>query len=106
MKKIKAAVTDSGKEIVYDQEKTGARKSFYDVSFFSGKEIRTIETMYEGKGYAEFKADLAEVVNAFLDPIRARARSLQKIQHTLRWYLTQGTARAIEESEKYDAARA
>ena len=38
---------------------------------------RPIEARYEGKGYADFKADLAEVVVEALAPIQARIRELE-----------------------------
>lgn len=100
IKKIKTAVTDSGKEIVYDQKNKPALANLLTMyRLFSGKEIKAIETMYEGKGYAEFKADLAEVVNTFLEPIRSEREKFAKDEAYLSLVLTQGTARAIEESE-------
>ena len=101
VKKIKAAVTDSGKEIVYDKEKKPALANLLMMyHLFSGKEIRTIETMYEGKGYAEFKTDLAEVVNVFLEPIRSAREEFAKDTTYCALVLKKGTERAIEESEK------
>lgn len=100
VKKIKTAVTDSGKEIVYDTTQKPALANLLTMyHLFSGKEIKAIEAMYAGKGYAEFKTDLAEVVNAFLDPIRRAREEFAKDEAYLSLVLTQGTARAIEESE-------
>lgn len=101
IQKIKTAVTDSGKEIVYDQKNKPALANLLTMyRLFSGKEIKAIETIYEGKGYAEFKTDLAEVVNTFLEPIRRAREEFAKDETYLSLVLTQGTARAIEESEK------
>ncbi|MBI5913413.1 tryptophan--tRNA ligase [Candidatus Azambacteria bacterium] len=101
VKKIKTAVTDSGKEIMYDKENKPALANLLMMyHLFSGKEIKAVETMYEGKGYAEFKADLAEVVNAFLEPIRRAREEFAKDEAYLSLVLKQGTARASEESEK------
>lgn len=100
-KKIKAAVTDSGKDIAYDPKKKPAIANLLMMyHLFSGKTVADIEAMYTGKGYGEFKSDLAEVVNAYLDPIRARRAALEKDPGYLSSILMQGTARAVAESEK------
>jgi tryptophanyl-tRNA synthetase len=41
-------------------------------SILDGKSIAEIEEMYHGKGYGEFKADLAEVVIKALAPIQEK----------------------------------
>lgn len=99
--KIKAAVTDSGKEIVYDPDgKPAVSNLLMMYHLFSGKEIKEIEKMYEGKGYAQFKKDLADVVNGFLDPIRGLRKEFAKDNAYLALILKKGTERAAEESEK------
>lgn len=101
VKKIKTAVTDSGREIVYDKKNKPALANLLMMyHLFSGKEIKAIEALYAGKGYAEFKTDLAEVVNIFLEPIRRARGEFAKDKTYLSLVLKQGTARAIEESEK------
>lgn len=101
VKKIKTAVTDSGKEIAYEKKNKPALANLLMMHhLFSGKEIKEIEKAYEGKGYAEFKADLAEVVNIFLEPIRRAREEFAKDKAYLSLVLTQGTKRAIEESEE------
>lgn len=101
LKKIKSAVTDSGKDIVYDPKKKPAVSNLLMMyHLFSGKEIAEIESMYAGKGYAEFKSDLAETVNAYLDPIRARRAEFAQDTAYLSSVLTEGTERAVEVSEK------
>lgn len=101
VKKIKTAVTDSGREIVYDKENKPALANLLMMyHLFSGKEIKTIEALYTGKGYAEFKADLAEVVNVFLEPIRRARGEFAKDKTYCALVIKKGTERAIEESEK------
>lgn len=100
-RKIKTAVTDSGKEIVYDLENKPAISNLLTMyHLFSGKSIKEIESEYIGKGYVEFKIDLAEVVNNFLNPIREARKEFTKDKDYLALVLKQGTERAIEESEK------
>lgn len=77
--KIMRAVTDSGREIYYDPENKGAVSNLLTIySLCSGKTIETLEKDYEGRGYGEFKKDLAEVVVECLKPIQARYNELKE----------------------------
>lgn len=70
-KKIKSATTDSDNTIKYDKEhKPGITNLMSIYSLCSGKSIKEIEEMYDGKGYGQFKSDLAEVVVSTLKPIQ------------------------------------
>jgi tryptophanyl-tRNA synthetase len=70
--KIKRAVTDSGSEIKYDQQNKAGISNLLEIySELSGKTIPAIEKAYAGKGYGQFKADLAKVVTDVLKPFRA-----------------------------------
>ncbi|MCC3355614.1 tryptophan--tRNA ligase [Bacillus sp. REN16] len=72
-KKIKSAVTDSEGIVKYDKEnKPGISNLLTIYSNFSNNSIEEIEAMYEGKGYGDFKADLAEVVLNEIRPIQER----------------------------------
>jgi tryptophanyl-tRNA synthetase len=75
-KKIKKAVTDSGTEIIYSNEKPALKNLINIYSGFSGEPPKEIEKMYAGKGYADFKNDLAEVIVKALEPIQAKIKSL------------------------------
>lgn len=78
-KKIKSAVTDSEGIVKFDKEnKPGVSNLLSIYSIFSGKEISEIEIMYEGKGYGDFKADLAEVVINEIKPIQERYTELME----------------------------
>lgn len=78
-KKIKSAVTDSEGIVKYDKEnKPGVSNLLSIYSIFSGKEISEIEKMYEGKGYGDFKADLAEVVINEIKPIQDKYTELMQ----------------------------
>ena len=99
-KKIKTAVTDSGKEIVYDPKNKPALANLLTMyHLFSGKEIKKIEKMYEGKGYAEFKSGLAEAVNDFLEPIRRAREEFSQDKSYLALVLREGTERAVIATE-------
>ncbi|MBS4193649.1 tryptophan--tRNA ligase [Lederbergia citri] len=76
-KKIKSAVTDSDGIVKYDKEnKPGVSNLLSIYSILENKPISEIEQNYEGKGYGEFKADLANVVINALAPIQERYKEL------------------------------
>jgi tryptophanyl-tRNA synthetase len=82
-KKIKKAVTDSGSEIVYQDDKPALKNLINIYTLLSGISISDIEKKYEGKGYGDFKADLAEVVVDFLTPFQEKVAALSD-EETLR----------------------
>ncbi|HNU96202.1 MAG TPA: tryptophan--tRNA ligase [Candidatus Magasanikbacteria bacterium] len=65
-KKIMKAVTDSGSEIKFDLEKPAVCNLLTIYSQLSGELISNIVEKYTGKGYGDFKKDLAELVANFL----------------------------------------
>ncbi len=75
-KKIKKAVTDSGKEIVYAEDKPALYNLINIYSGFSGKTPEEIVELYKGKGYADFKDGLAEVIIEKLKPIQEKTKTL------------------------------
>jgi tryptophanyl-tRNA synthetase len=77
-RKIKRAVTDSGTEVTAGADKPALANLIGIYSILSGDDMDTIVGRYEGKGYAEFKADLGEVVVAALAPMQQRIRELEK----------------------------
>jgi len=76
-KKIKAAVTDSETSIGYDPVNRKGISNLLDIySIITGETIEELVAKYEGKGYGDFKADLAEVVVAELEPIQKRFKEI------------------------------
>ena len=76
-KKIKSAVTDAGREVRYDvAEKPGVSNLLTIFSVLANRSIASLETDYDGRGYGDFKKDLADVVVETFAPIRARALEL------------------------------
>ena len=70
-RKIKTAVTDSGKEIMYDPDKKpGISNLLVIFSEFAGKPIQDVEHAYRDKTYALFKEDLAQLLVEKLTPLR------------------------------------
>lgn len=72
-KKIKSAVTDSEGIVRFDKvNKPGISNLLSIYSILGNKSIPELEAMYEGKGYGDFKGDLAEVVSGFFKPIQEK----------------------------------
>jgi tryptophanyl-tRNA synthetase len=75
-KKIKSAVTDTGREIAFDPEhKAGVSNLLTIYSALTGRPIPDLVADYAGKGYGDLKKDLAEVVVGFVRPIQERTRA-------------------------------
>lgn len=75
-KKIRKAVTDSGSKIVYQDDKPALKNLINIYSLLADKSISEIEEMYKGKGYGDFKNDLADVINNFLTPFQERFNAI------------------------------
>jgi tryptophanyl-tRNA synthetase len=99
-KKIRSAVTDTEREIRYDeQNKAGVSNLLSIYSALDGRSIAELETAYEGKGYGDLKKDLAEVVVDFVTPFRNRTLELLEDRSELDAILLAGaeTAGAVAE---------
>jgi tryptophanyl-tRNA synthetase len=100
-KKIKSAVTDTGREVRFDEkEKPGISNLITIHSSISGRSISEIETEFAGKGYGDFKTAVAEVVVEFLSPIRQRALALLDDEPELLKILREGAVKARVVAEK------
>jgi len=75
-KKIKSAVTDTGREIIFDPvDKPGVSNLLTIYSALDGRSIETLVGAYDGKGYGDLKKDLAEVLVAWVGPIQERTKT-------------------------------
>ena len=98
-RKIKTAVTDSGSEIRCDTAKPGISNLITLYEVVSGESVESIQNQFAGKGYAEFKRNLAELIIDFLSPIRARYTSIAADPTLLAEVLHRGARNARERSE-------
>ncbi|HYJ90483.1 MAG TPA: tryptophan--tRNA ligase [Pyrinomonadaceae bacterium] len=73
-KKIKRAVTDSGTEIRFDNERSAITNLLTIYQLLSGKPAEECEEYFAGKGYGQLKTELAELVVEFLRPFQERVR--------------------------------
>jgi tryptophanyl-tRNA synthetase len=75
-KKIRSAVTDTGREVTYDPEhKPGLANLLTIYSALSDESISDLVVRYEGKGYGDLKKDLATVVADVVAPIQDRTKA-------------------------------
>jgi tryptophanyl-tRNA synthetase len=98
-KKVKSAVTDSGREVRHDpEEKPGVSNLIEIMSVATGESFPEIEARYDGAGYGPFKEDVAEAVVGLLDPIRVRYDELRADEGELRRLLAHGAEKAAAAS--------
>ena len=100
-KKIQSAITDSDATVRHDPEKKiGLSNLMLIYREFSGLSFTQIEARYKGKGYEEFKDDLAELLVDRLTPIQKEYETLMKNKKTLLSHLESGASRASEIADK------
>src|SRR5437868_7441085 len=73
-KKIKKAVTDSGAEINFDETRPAIKNLLTIYQILTGKSPDECIAHFAGKGYGQFKGELAEVIIAFLRPFQERVK--------------------------------
>ena len=97
LKKFKSSVTDNGKEVKFDEKlKPGISNLLTIHSALSGKSVSDLESEFSGKGYGDFKAAVAEVVIAKLEPISKRTNELMDDPAELSRVLSNGAQKASE----------
>jgi tryptophanyl-tRNA synthetase len=101
IKKFKSSVTDAGKEIKFNEkEKPGISNLITIHAAFSGKSINDIENEFAGKGYGDFKLQVAEIVVEALNPIRTRTLELMDDKAELLNMIKLGSEKANLIAEK------
>jgi tryptophanyl-tRNA synthetase len=97
-KKLRSAVTDSGREIVRSPEKAGITNLVEIMSVATGEPPEAIEARYDGQGYGTFKRDAGEAVVSFLEPVRRRYEELRADEGELRRLIALGAEKARDAS--------
>jgi tryptophanyl-tRNA synthetase len=92
-RKIRKAVTDSGTEIVYNKDKPALANLINIYAGFTGDKTEDIVKIYRGKGYADFKNDLAEVIIQGLAPIQDKLEELDQNPEYVAKALADGSSR-------------
>jgi tryptophanyl-tRNA synthetase len=98
LKKVKAAVTDTGTEVVYDWEsKPGISNLLELFSVFADRPIPDLVAEYGDAGYGAFKIAVAEAIAEGLAPIRADFEALEDAE--VEKIMARGAATARDRAE-------
>jgi tryptophanyl-tRNA synthetase len=93
-KKFRSAVTDSGREVRRGPGKEGIENLISIMSVATAAEPQAIEAQYDGRGYGDFKSDVAEAVVELVAPIQQRYRELRDDPAELQRLLAVGAEKA------------
>ena len=94
-KKIRSAITDSGSQILFDEEKKPGISNLLTIySALTGTAIADIEAEFEGQQYGQFKVALADIVVDFVGPFRERTLELLDDKAELDRILVSGADKA------------
>jgi tryptophanyl-tRNA synthetase len=94
-KKIRSAVTDSEREIRFDQvNKAGVSNLLTIQSAVTGTDVDKLVEGYAGRGYGDLKKDTADAVVEFVTPIKTRVDELLADPAELTAVLAAGAERA------------
>ena len=93
-KKVRAAVTDSGAEVVRAPDKPGISNLIEVLSVIRGVSPRQIEREFDGGGYGGLKQAVADEVTGFLAPVRERYLELRPNEQRIERTLEAGAERA------------
>ena len=76
IRKFKRAVTDSGNEVRFSEDKPGVSNLMTIYGCVTGKTMEEIEKEFDGKGYGDFKLAVGECVADELKPLQERYYAL------------------------------
>jgi tryptophanyl-tRNA synthetase len=93
-KKLGAAVTDSGRDVVRSPEKPGITNLIDILAVAGGVDQEAIEGEFEGTGYGDFKKAVAEAVVEYLAPVRGSYAELRPDEAELDRILGLGAEKA------------
>jgi tryptophanyl-tRNA synthetase len=94
-KKIKSAVTDTGREVAFDPEnKPGVSNLLGILSAVGGESVAQLEERFAGSGYGDLKKAVAEAVLDVAVPFRQKVNEYLDDPAELDRVLAAGAARA------------
>ena len=93
-RKLRSAVTDSGRDVVRAEDKPGITNLIEIMAVATGESPEAVEARYDGAGYGKFKEEVGEAVVELLDPVRLRYAELRGDPQRLHEILAQGAAKA------------
>ena len=95
-KKVRSAVTDTGREVRMAEDKPGISNLLTILSVCTGTPVPELEAAYDGTGYGDFKGDVADAVVALFAPARERYSALVDDPAEIDRVLAAGAERARE----------
>jgi tryptophanyl-tRNA synthetase len=95
-KKVMRSVTDSGSEVRAGEDKPGVTNLLDLMAAVTGQDVPALEQHFTGKGYGDFKSEVAEAVNCYLRPVRERHAELAEDPGAVEAALATGAAKARE----------
>lgn len=78
MRKCKRAVTDSGSEVLYREDKPGVSNLIDIYRCCLNKSVEEVEKEFDGKGYGDFKMAVGEAVVSVLKPLQDEFNRLSR----------------------------
>ena len=94
-KKLKRAVTDSGKQIIFDLEKRPGVANLMNLySGLTGLEMSAVESHFDGKMYSDFKIELSDLTIDTLTPIQNEYEKIIADKSFLNTILENGRTKA------------
>jgi len=92
--KIKRAVTDSGNEVKFTDDKPGIKNLMTLYNLATGISFEDIEHKFKDIGYGDFKSETAQVTADYIRPIREKYNELISDKDKLKSILTNGADKA------------
>ncbi|MFX4272349.1 tryptophan--tRNA ligase [Propionibacteriaceae bacterium Y1685] len=94
-KKFRSAVTDSGRDITFDEvNKPGVANLLTLLAAFTGRPVETLVEEFRGKGYGDLKGAVADAAGAEITPFRERTLELLGEKTELEAILAAGAEKA------------
>ena len=99
-RKIKRAVTDSGGDIRFSEDKPGVSNLISIYSAIAGKSFEAIESEFAGQGYGKLKQTVADALCEELAPLQERYNKIRADKTYLEEVMRSGAERAGRNSVK------
>jgi tryptophanyl-tRNA synthetase len=100
VKKVRSAVTDSGREIRAAEDKPALSNLLTIYSLIEGTPVPDLEERFAGEGYGAFKQALAEALVEGLRPVRDRFEELTADLGEVKRLLAEGARSALAVAEE------
>ncbi|MBI2793680.1 MAG: tryptophan--tRNA ligase [Ignavibacteria bacterium] len=99
--KLRRAVTDSGSEVIYDQEhRPGVSNLITLYHLATNKSVADIEKEFDGRGYAPFKEAVGEALVDLISPLRQKYLEIRSDEESLNKVIKMGAEHARERARR------